>query len=174
MTEQFVVGIAGAPYGLNGFIKVKPLSGEVDHMLKLRSVLLRQDGKERLLDIAESAAAGDTLLMRFAGYDNPETAKALRGAELLVGRESAAPLRPGEYYVEDLKGLAVHAADESAAAHTEALGHITAIIEGGGGDLMEIRLTNGQLKLVPFIKEFIAGVDLEKGNVTLKNLWVLE
>ena len=169
MPDTFVAGIVGAPFALNGFVKVKPLSGETAHLLKLTSVTLRQDGRERLLDIEESAAAGSAVLMRFAGCLCPEDAGVLRGAELLVSRKDAAPLHDGEFYVEDLKGLAVVSADDG-----EILGHITAIIEGGGGDLAEIRLNDGKTRLVPFRKEFFTGIEPEKGQVLLKNRWVLE
>ena len=169
MIERFVTGIVGAPFGLGGFVKVKPLSGEVGHLLKLKSAALRQGGQERLLDIEESAAAGAILVMRFAGCSSPEAAKALRGAELLVGRENAAPLQPGEFYVEDLKGLTVIAGGSG-----QPLGHIVNIIEGGGGDLAEIRLHSGEVKLVPFRTEFFPAVDLAQKQATLQNLWVLE
>jgi 16S rRNA processing protein RimM len=163
----FIAGIVGAPYGLQGFVKVKPLSGEIEHLLKLTSVTLRKDGKERLLDIEESSALPPVVVMRFAGYTSPEAAKALGGAELLVSRAEAAPLREGEFYVEDLKGITVFAGGEI-------LGHITAIIEGGGGDLAEIKLNNGMIRLVPFRKEFFSGIDLIKRQIVLEKLWVLE
>jgi len=167
LTEQFIAGIVGAPFGLKGFIKIKPFSGEIEHLLKLKSVTLRQNGKERQLGIEESAAAGSALVIRFTGFDSPETVAELRGAELLINRKNAAPLNPGEYYVEDLKGLEVAGADEI-------LGHISGIIEGGGGDLAEIRLKNGKSKLVPFRKEFFSEINLEKRRLTLQNLWILE
>lgn len=171
MTEQFVAGIIGAPFGLKGFVKVKPLSGETEHLLKLKSVILRQDGKERVSAIEESSDSGSLLLMRFSGCRSPETAKHLLGAELLVSRENAAPLREGEHYVEDLKGLKVVVCG---AAGEETLGHIVGIIEGGGGDLAEIKLNSGELKLVPFRKEFFTEVSPEKGKAVLQNLWILE
>ena len=181
MTERFIAGIAGAPFGLKGFVKVKPLSGEIDHLLKLTSVTLSRDGKEQSLTIEESAAIPPAVAMRFAGFHTPEAAKALSGAELIVGRENAAPLHSGEFYVEDLKGLAVIAAGRTAEAVNadeskggQVLGHITNIIEGGGGDLAEICLRGGETKLVPFRKEFLTGVDLEKRQVILHNLWILE
>ena len=169
MTEQFVAGIVGAPFGLKGFVKVKPLSGEIDHLLKLTSVTLRQGEKEQTLAIEESAAIPPAVAIRFAGFDSPEAAKALRGAQLLIGRKDAAPLQPGEFYIEDLKGLAVLTADSG-----EGLGHIADVIEGGGGDLAEIRLNDGKTRLVPFRKEFLTGIDLAKKRVMLQNLWILE
>ena len=173
MTEQFIVGIVSAPFGLDGFVKVKPLSNEIEHLLKLRAVTLRHHGEERSANIEESAPMPPVIVMRFAGYGSPEAAKELAGAELLARREDAAPLRPGEFYVEDLKGASVFAA-ETGVKDGQALGHITAIIEGGGGDLAEIKLNNGALKLVPFRKEFFPEIYPEKKCILLNNLWILE
>ena len=173
MTEQFTVGIVGAPFGLKGFVKVKPLSGEIDHLLKLSSVTVRQGETEQSLVIEESSAIPPAVAMRFAGFHDPEAAKALHGAALVVDRKDAAPLQPGEFYVEDLKGLAV--LDGGSPAETgRILGHIINIIEGGGGDLAEIHLTDGTVKLVPFRQEFLSGIDIEKKRITLNNRWILE
>ena len=174
--EKFIAGIVGAPFGLDGFVKVKPLSGEIEHLLKLKSAVLRQNEKERVLAIEESAPSLPVVVMRFAGFHSPEDAKALAGAELIVSREEAAALKPGEFYVEDLKGLAVLANPPavSIGESPQILGHINAIIEGGGGDLAEITLNNGKRKLVPFRKEFFSGIDLGNRQVTLNELWILE
>jgi 16S rRNA processing protein RimM len=169
MTEHFIAGIVGAPFGLKGFVKVKPLSGEIDHLLKLTSATLRHEGKEQSLAIEEIAAIPPAVAIRFAGYDTPEAAKSLHGAQLIVDRKDAVPLQSGEFYVEDLKGLAVLENEGG-----RVIGHIVNILEGGGGDLAEIRLHSGEVKLVPFRQEFFPAVDLEKKQATLQNLWVLE
>ena len=70
MTKQFVAGIVGAPFGLKGFVKVKSLSGETEHLLRLKSVTLRRDGKERVINIEESSAVPPAMVMRFAGFDS--------------------------------------------------------------------------------------------------------
>jgi 16S rRNA processing protein RimM len=160
--------MVGGPFGLRGFVKVRPLSGEPDHLLKLQSVLVRQDGKERVLKIEESRPSFPAVLIKFAGIDSPEAAKALGGAELLVDREHASPLKPDEFYIEDLRGLTV------LGEAGEILGHITDIVEGGGGELAELRLLSGAIKLVPFRKEFFSGIEPEKGRLTLLNQWILE
>jgi 16S rRNA processing protein RimM len=169
MTKRFVAGVVGAPFGLKGFVKVKPFSGEIDHLLKLKSVTLRQGEQERVFGIEESAAIPPALAIRFAGFHTPEAVRTLKGAELMVERKDAAPLQTGEFYIEDIKGLSVLLADGA-----EPLGHIIGIIEGGGGDLAELRLQNGETKLVPFRKEFFTNIDLEKKQLILHNHWVLE
>jgi len=181
MTEKFIIGIVGAPFGVKGFVKVKPLSGEVDYLLKLTSVTLRQGEKERSLVIEETASIPPAVAMRFAGIDSPEKAKTLTGSQLITGREQAAPLGEGEFYIEDLKGLPVNAENDLTTACEqgngqagEIIGHITDIIEGGGGELVEIKLANGEKRLVPFRKEFFSEICPEKGRITLQNLWILE
>jgi 16S rRNA processing protein RimM len=168
MTEKFIIGLVGASFGVNGFVKIHPCSGEIEHLLKLKSVVISKDGGEQTLQIEESAPALPALIMRFAGIDTPEKAKTLNGAQLIAGREQAAPLGDGEFYIEDLKGLAV--TDENG----ETIGTITDIIEGGGGELAEIKLSGGEKRLIPFRKEFFFEISPQESRVILKNLWILD
>jgi 16S rRNA processing protein RimM len=163
--------LVGPPFGLKGFVKVKSLSGETAHLLKLKSVLLWQPGGERLWEVEESApinTPASSLLMKFRGIDTPEAARALRGAELITSRAHAAPLGEGEFYVEDLKGLGIFSKSG------ERLGEIAAILEGGGGSLVELRLPSGETRLVPFRNEFFGDIDLPGGRVILLQNWILE
>jgi 16S rRNA processing protein RimM len=171
LTERFIAGLVGPPFGLKGFVKVKSLSGETAHLLKLKTVLLRQPEGENLWEVEENAPTGapaSSLLMKFRGIDTPEAARTLRGAELIIGRAHAAPLGEGEFYVEDLKGLAVFS--ESG----ERLGEIAGILEGGGGALAELRLPSGETRLVPFRDEFFGDIDLSGGRTVLLQRWILE
>jgi len=165
MIERFVVGIIGSPFGVNGFVKIHSCSGEIDHLLRLQSVTVSKDGKERVLQIEESSPS--PLAMRFAGINTPEAAKVLTGAQLLANREQAAPLANGEYYIEDLKELTV------ITEGGETIGTITDIIEGGNGELAEIKLSGGEKKLIPFRKEFFDDIYPENGRIVLKSVWIL-
>jgi len=174
MTEKFVVAVVGAPFGVEGFVKIRSLSGETGHLENLQSVTLRQDGKEKTVIVEKCSPHGNAgksneavLLMRFKGYETPEKAKELCGAELVAGREHASPLAPGEFYIEDLKGVSVYSPDG------EKIGCLKNIVEGAG-ELAEIALENGQTRFVPFIEEFFAEIKPEINRITLKNLWILE
>ena len=165
---HFTLGIVGASFGLKGFVRVKPLSGETGHFSRLKEVTLRKDGKDQTRELAEITTHGDTLLVRFAGVETPETAALLKGAEVIAGREFAAPLEEGEFYIEDLKGLEVVGADE------ESFGHIINVVEGGGGFLAEILLVSGDTKFVPFRKEFFGEINFSLGKIELLEFWVLD
>ena len=118
--------------------------------------------------MAEIVSQEETALIRFAGIDNPEKAALLNGAEIIAPRENAAPLKDGEYYVEDLKGL------EVIDREGKALGHIVDLMEGGGGNLAEVKLLSGARRLAPFRNEFFGDVNFEKGQIALLESWILE
>lgn len=183
MLTQFIVGIVGPPHGLKGFVKINSLSGEFEHLRQLENVILRINKSEKIYAVEKTILSAASLLMKFAGIDSPEAAKALAGAEMLADRIHAAPLKRGEYYIEDLKGLTVRGLtvtgqdcvpeSTDAPGHGPVLGYIADIIEGGGGFLAEVRLPDGKLKFVPFRNEFFGDINLETGTAVLLEPWIL-
>jgi 16S rRNA processing protein RimM len=169
----------GGPFGVKGWVKIRSLSGETAHLLSLNSlnslnekkgVLLRrgEDSREYVLEGVSSSP----LAFKFLGIDSPEAAKELRGAEILLPRENAAPLNEGEFYIEDPRGLKLFIRKNTDTE--EAIGSISDMHEGGGGFLAEILLFSGEKKLVPFRNEFFGPVDPASGRAELLNPWILE
>jgi 16S rRNA processing protein RimM len=166
--DKFTTGMVSAPFGVKGFVKIRVFSGETEHLLGLSEVILRHNDTEKTFTVEETTPQGVSLLMKFKGIDSPEAAKPLSGAEIVADRAHAAPLKPGEFYIEDLKGLNV--ADDTG----EILGSITDIIEGGGGELAELKLKTGETRLVPFRNEFFGKISLENNRAILLKKWILE
>ena len=171
MTERFVAALVGPPFGLTGRVKISSPSGEENHLFNLKSVILRlktADKKNRPeKEYKIEKVFTSPLSVKFAGIDSPEAARSLKGAEILVPREQAAPLYEGEFYIEDLRGLEV-------TVQGSAVGTINDIIEGGGGFLAEILLQSGEKRLVPFRNEFFGLIDPAAGRAELLNNWILE
>jgi 16S rRNA processing protein RimM len=172
LTEQFVAALVGAPFGVKGFVRIRPLSGETEHLERLETMTLRRPRGEELsyeetLYIEETRIIGDALAIKFRGIETPEAARALSGAELLVDRDHAVPLGKDEYYIEDLRGLPIYNSGG------ELLGEIRDVLEGGNGQLIEALLPGGETRLIPFINEFFGEVDPEKRRVILLQAWIL-
>lgn len=166
--KSLILGTVGAPFGLKGFVKIRSFSGETDHFSRLKKVTLRLGEKDKTLDVAETVVQGDSLLMRFSGIDTPEAAGSLNGAGIIAEREYAAPLKDNEYYVEDLKGL------EVVNSEGKSLGTVINIVEGGGGELAELKTLAGELRFVPYRKEFFSDVDMAERKIVLLEPWILE
>ena len=177
MLQEFVTAYVAQPFGVEGFVKVRSISGETKHLCARTDLRLRfkpeQGGGTKTFTIEQMRQKGGTggiLLVKFAGIDTPEAAKKLQGAEIITAREESAPLSDDEFYIEDLKGLAVRGLDGAD------YGTIENIVEGGGGQLVELRLTGGVddtspaggvYRFVPFRHEFFGEISVERGFAVL-------
>jgi 16S rRNA processing protein RimM len=170
VTDRFITGIIGQPFGIKGYVKVRLPSGDSSHFEQLEKVTVRLGTQEKTLFIEDSGQAPSSFIIKFKGYDSPEAAKALQGGEILVYRDNAAPLEENEYYIEDLRGLTVHLHVVSGPV----VGTVTDVVEGGGGQLMEITTSHGEHRFIPFRNEFIGDIDIAGGTVVLKEGWILE
>jgi 16S rRNA processing protein RimM len=97
------------------------------------------------------------------------------GAEALVGTtveilpEERYPLEEGAFWVDDLLGMTV--VDHSTG---DVLGTVSDVVPAGENDLYTVRDETGTDHFIPAVKEFIAGVDLEKREMRIsliEGLW---
>ena len=160
MKELLSTATIGKTHGVDGFLRIYSLSGEYAHLRKLRNAVASfPDGKEKLLTVSEIRSKGDLFLMKFSGYETPESARVLSGAVLKVRREDARKLRKGEYYVADLFGLSVM-------YHGEAVGCVKDVSDGSQAMLLQVE-RNGKIYIVPNLPVFVSCPDFEKGEIEL-------
>ena len=165
--DRLAVGRIGGTHGLDGRLKVVSFSGESEHLTKPGPVELRNATSTLEARVEGGEPYGEGALVKFAGYDSPEAARALTGYEIWVPRERAAPRRPGEYYYADLAGCSLYVDGRPVA-------RVAGVSDGGGGDLLEAALPDGGVAFVPFRKEFIGEVDVEARRIELLAPWILE
>jgi len=167
MEELLYTATVQSTYGIHGEVKILPNNEECSHLKKLKQVVLRyKDETERTVVIEKFRMQGSQALMKFAGYDNPEDARALAGCRLMVERSKAAPLKKGEYYVTDFIGCTmVH--------DGVVLASVEKVLEGAQTVLMEVLATDGKRYMVPYLEQFIGIVDLESRTIELIAPWIL-
>lgn len=169
--EMLAVAKTGTPRGLGGHLKLHSYSGEFEHLLKLKEVLLAPEAKPlegKLMSIAgfQSGAWGASVL--FKGYESPEKAKALTGMVLFLPRDKVSPLSEGEYYIHDLVGMAL-------VFQGNVAGKVEAVLDGGADPLLEVSRVQGEGNfLVPFRSIFVGKVDLSERTIELIAGWLLE
>ncbi len=167
MQELLWTATVKSPFGINGEVKIHSHNDDCSYLGKLKEVILRaKDGTEQRLTIQSFRMLGDQALMKFQGFDDPETARALNGQHLLVERSKAAPLKKGQYYVADLIGCTmVH--------QGERIAEVVSSIDGAQAVLLEVRTADEHLYMVPYLKEYIGDVDLQNRTIELKTPWIL-
>ncbi|MBI9096359.1 MAG: 16S rRNA processing protein RimM [Sphaerochaeta sp.] len=167
MEEMLYTATVQSTFGILGEVKILPNNDDCSNLKKLKDVVLRyKDGTELTMTIEKFRMQGTQALMKFAGYDNPEDARALAGCRLMVERSKAAPLKKGQYYVTDLIGCTLVHEGETLATVEKAL-------EGAQAVLLEVLANDGKRYMVPYLDHFIGSVDLESRTIELIAPWIL-
>lgn len=162
--DRIAIGIIRTSFGVKGDLKIRSLSGEFEHFLKLKEVFLKDKGDRFLLKKVERVRIShENLIMKLEGIDTPEMGKALQGAELWVSREYAAPLEEDEFYLADLCRCTAYIGSEK-------FGKVHSTIDGSSSELLEIITLKGQSLFVPFIDDYVDRVDVNAGKIYLREL----
>lgn len=166
-SERLAIGRIRTSHGVRGDLKAVSYSGETDHFVRLSELVLSDGGHEKVFRVERVHEMGGGLLIKLHGLDSPEEARLYAGWEILVDRRDASPLGDGEYYFADLCKC-------DAVKDGKRLGKILAVCEGGGGDMLEIQVPSGKRFFVPFRKEFVGGIDIERREVEIEADWLLQ
>ena len=159
--ERLAVGLITACHGLSGFVKIRSLSGEDAHLLKLRRLYIRRGEEFLPFGVEAVEGSGPSLIMKLAGIESREEAARYRGCELWVERQDASPLAAGEYYLADLCRCRVYRGREE-------LGRVVGVWGGGASDLLEVEDERGRRFLLPFVEAFVGKVDVEGGRIEVQ------
>jgi 16S rRNA processing protein RimM len=164
---KLAIGLIRTSYGLKGELKVKSLSGEIGHFMKLKEICLKgrrlppgkqQEDRLPLYKVEYVRKHRDSILIKLAGIDTPEQGKSLSGYEIWVDRQYANPKDEDEYYHADLRYCTV-------LLDNREFGKIKSIIEGPQYELLEVQSRAGKTVLIPFTEEYVGTVDVEQKQV---------
>jgi len=161
-----VMGRVLGPYGVKGWVRIQPFSGESDALLGYARWWLRSKGSPawRQMTRDDARMHSGAVLAQFADVASREEAMALRGAEVGIARSDLPALAPGELYWSDLAGLAV--------VNREGvlLGTVAAVTEFGAHPLLRVAPAAGQgqgeaqggqgERLIPFVAAIVDRVDV--------------
>ena len=114
-----------------------------------------EDGTRRF-EIEALRPAKDHFVARLAGVPDRDAAEKLTNIKLYVSRDRLPPIEDDEtFYHADLIGLAAVTPDGAA------LGKVTAILNFGAGDLVEIKPAGGgEPLMVPFTDAAVPEIDM--------------
>ena len=163
MEDKIIIGKIGAVRGLNGELKLIPLTDFEDRFDDLKIVDI--DGNILQVDYVKSN--GKNLMIRFKDYTNRENAQKLTGKLMRVSRSEAAPLAEGEFYTFDIIGL------EVSDLNGNKLGVVTEVLKTGSNDVFAAKGNNGHEILIPALKSVVKKIDINN-KVLIIDTTVLE
>ena len=155
------MGQIGAAFGLDGAVKVVPLTDFSDRFD--RGSLLLIDGAEHRVEWSRPAPGG--LVMKLVGVDDRAAAEVYRGRYLEIDEHAGRPAGEGRFYHHQLIGLDV------VTASGRALGRIEEVLERPANDVWVSR--DGTVEhLIPATKDAVVSVDLDAGRIVVAD-WLL-
>lgn len=163
--QRIVMGRVAAPFGVKGWVKIQTFTQTLDSLLDYTDWQIGKNDQWQDAKIEESTAQGGFIVAKFVGCNDRDAAFALRGQEIAVNRKELPAPKEGEYYWEDLIGLAVFNRDNVE------LGKVAKLMETGAHDVLVIQgvaTDDGTARkeiLIPFVGVFVLNVDLAQGRI---------
>lgn len=145
-----MVGEVLRPHGLNGEMKVYPITDDPHRFRQLREVFLIKDESEQAFQV-QDVRVQEFVFLTLKGINNRDEAEKYRGWQVRINRSDVPPLEDGWYYFE-LEGMQVYEG-------VTFLGTLTQVIETGANDVYVVDGPRGQI-CVPALKSVVQKVDV--------------
>ncbi len=162
MTESFLaVGRVIAPHGVRGEVKVEVQTDFPQRFQPGAQVWL--EGETEPLRVLAARRQQNLLLLQFDSIPSRTEAELLRDRLLVVPRDQAMTLPEGEYYSDELQGLAVTTTDG------DDLGVLVDVWWTNANEVYVVEGPWGEV-LVPAIADVVQDVDLQNRRMIVKLL----
>jgi 16S rRNA processing protein RimM len=156
------VGQVAGAYGLDGAVKVVPLTDFADRFDAGATFLI--DGTEREVEWSRGGHPG--LVLKLRGIDNRTIAELFRGRYLEIPESDVRPLAEGRFYHHQVVGLAV------LTSSGRQLGTIAEVLERPANDVWVSR--EGVIEhLIPATRDAVVKVDIAAGQVVVAD-WLVQ
>ncbi|MDH5373090.1 MAG: ribosome maturation factor RimM [Acidimicrobiia bacterium] len=155
-STDLTIGRIGRAHGIRGEVAVRVYAD--DPRLFEPGSAMRSGEKE--LVVAHSRPHKNTLLVAFDGITTRTEAETLLGLELTVPIEARRELEDGEFWPDDLIGLAVH-------ADAGKVGEVVDVVAGEAQDRLVVGLLTGGTVEIPFVDELVPEVLPEEGLIRI-------
>jgi 16S rRNA processing protein RimM len=163
MADRVIVGRVLTCFGLQGAVKVEPLTFDPKKRFAPGNTV---ECRSKVYTVEWSRPHGKHIVVKFAEIDSREIAELLRGDYLEIPEDEVIPLPPNSYYAFQLLGAKV------SSVKGVKVGVIKDIIYGLANDVWVVKREKDEL-LVPAVKAAVRHVDIENKLVEIED-WILE
>jgi 16S rRNA processing protein RimM len=149
------------PQGIRGEVIADILTDFPDRFAELDKVTLSRDGRIiGELELEQYRFHKGRVLLKFAGYDDPDKADGLRGASLVIHRDDLVELEEDEYYLFDLEGCEVVTVDG------QVLGIVAKVQDFGAAPLLVVKNQTKEF-LIPLTRDICPDVDTDNKKIVV-------
>jgi 16S rRNA processing protein RimM len=160
--ERLMIGIIGAPHGINGAMRLRIVSDFPERLASLTHVYLGDEPQRRRLRSLRGASP--STILEVAGITSRNEADLYRGMPLYIDIRDAKPLDEDEYYWHQLIDMAV------VTPEGESLGTLTSILQTGANDVYVVTRPDGSELLLPALRDVVLEIDVPNKRMVAKPL----
>jgi 16S rRNA processing protein RimM len=158
--KRILLGRILAAHGIRGDVIVRTFTKEPGGIAAYGPLSDAQGA--RLFSLKPIRMTPKGLIAHIRGIDDRTAAEQLKGTELYAERSQLPEPEDGEFYFEDLVGLAVCDPDG------RRIGVVIGVHNFGAGDILEVRIEGrSRTDLVPFADPFVPEVDIPGRRVVV-------
>ena len=159
--KKMLIGTVVKAQGLRGEIKIKPYTDDIDNLLNIKNVFI-DDISYKVLASRENGGMLFFYLSRICSIEDAET---LRGKDIFIDRDDAAPLEEGGHYIVDILGCEVFAGQNY-------VGKVTNIDQFGSADIYTVK--GEKTVRFPYLKKLVINADISNKKIILDEKVFLE
>jgi 16S rRNA processing protein RimM len=160
LKKWVTLGRISGVFGVKGWLKVQSYTEPRDNITRFAAWTLRWNGTEHLFEVEDGQGHGGSVIAKLRGIDDPDRARELLGADIVVERAQLPEARADEFYWTDLEGLEVRTTAGLS------LGRVEQLLATGANDVLVVRGTVE--RLIPFIVgQVVTQVDLAAGLIVV-------
>jgi 16S rRNA processing protein RimM len=168
MLEFLSVGKIVNTHGIKGEVKILPLTDYPERFEELKWVYMdfmpNKKTSENLqkIEIESVKYFKNTVILKFKGIDNIDSALALKNVELKVDRKHAVKLPKDSYFICDLLECDVYNENDIK------LGNMIDIIKTGSNDVYVVKPMQGKDILIPALKKVILDINIKDKKIKVQ------
>ncbi|MDI6604693.1 MAG: ribosome maturation factor RimM [Thermoanaerobacteraceae bacterium] len=160
MNELLTIGEITSAHGINGEIKVLPLTNAPERFYDLSFVYISKNQCITKHCIENIRFLKNSVIIKFKNINNRNDAEKLRGCLIKIDEKDAIALKKDEYFIKDLINMDVYLEDGNF------FGKITEVIQTGANDVYVVK-TNDRSVLLPAIKQVIKKVNVDENKMII-------
>lgn len=153
------MGRVSAPFGIQGWIKLKAFTEHADGLADFSRWLLRLPEGWRAFEVEEFVVRPAATAAKLGGIDDRTAAEKLRGIDIAVTRDELGEADEGSIYWVDLVGL------EVVNLQGERLGEVETLFQTGETSVLVVK--GERERMIPFVDEYVKSVDQDARRITV-------
>jgi 16S rRNA processing protein RimM len=160
-SELIVVARAIRTRGLKGEIVAELLTDFPERFERISAIFAVSAGTKKSLELENHWIQNDRVVLKFAGYDDIESAKSLIGFDFALPAAERMKLSENEYYDWELEGCSV------VIKGGPTLGIVRGLVRTGGVELLAVEDDSAQEHLIPMVQSIVVEIDIQRGKVLI-------